>query len=230
MPSKRKPKRRCQCADPGCPIHRGESKCTRAAKRKVRRIDMEDRSGTWMCEGCASDVYDSGLFNPGMLRPFYEVLVGNIGTVHKGSSKSVAEKVYKDYVSISKRGIGRAGGEDVSLWKDGEIIRDHYGTATESNPGVAQWIKAKAVRIRKVGKKLVADILTTRQYNPKWRGRDVYDTEKIYSIVPIVDSQGPGYHLYYEYTRLGRFKTRTHAKYEAERHERLSHAARQREA
>jgi hypothetical protein len=60
--TKKTPKRKCECADPGCPVHNGHSACENAARLKVYRIDMEDRTGTWMCDGCAADAMESGVF------------------------------------------------------------------------------------------------------------------------------------------------------------------------
>ena len=55
-------KRRCECSDPGCPKHAGIETCTRPKVTTLYRIDMDDESGTWFCEGCAEDASDSGLF------------------------------------------------------------------------------------------------------------------------------------------------------------------------
>ncbi len=56
----------CECADSGCPMHMGESRCpveiTPMTETVVYRIDMNDETGTSMCEGCADDALDSGLF------------------------------------------------------------------------------------------------------------------------------------------------------------------------
>ena len=52
----------CECSDPGCPVHKGISSCSRLAITVLYRVDMEDRTGTAMCEGCASDAFESGLF------------------------------------------------------------------------------------------------------------------------------------------------------------------------
>lgn len=49
----------------------------------------------------------------------YYVNVGNIGNIFS-SNKREAMKTYRDYVKISKDGIGRAGGENVCLMIDGE--------------------------------------------------------------------------------------------------------------
>jgi hypothetical protein len=64
---------------------------------------------------------------------FYEVLVSNIGAVHKGINPVDAGIVYAKYVRMSASNTGRAVGENVTLWCDGEIIREHEGTVTESN-------------------------------------------------------------------------------------------------
>lgn len=51
----------CQCADPACPVCSG--KCHNHATETLYRVDMADETGTALCEACASDAYDSGLFN-----------------------------------------------------------------------------------------------------------------------------------------------------------------------
>jgi len=94
---------------------------------------------------------------------FYEVLVGNIGAVHKGSSKAKALSVYNTYVRQSKSGIGRAGGEEVTLWKDGDIIKEYAvrEPGYESNPrrgSLNKWIRAKKIRVRRSGGRLLLDI------------------------------------------------------------------------
>ena len=53
------------------------------------------------------------------------VTVGNVGTVYNGGSKLKAEKTYKEYVDISKSNHGRAGGEEVTLWRDGEPVKEY---------------------------------------------------------------------------------------------------------
>lgn len=55
----------------------------------------------------------------------YELIVGNIGTVYRGPSEAIAVAEYDDYVEISKSGYGRAAGEEITLFKDGEIIKEH---------------------------------------------------------------------------------------------------------
>ena len=57
---------KCECADPKCPVHEGDSKCTRDARlgilHRLFRIDMEDHTGTAMCPDCSDDAAFSGLF------------------------------------------------------------------------------------------------------------------------------------------------------------------------
>lgn len=50
----------CECSDPGCPHCHGA--CANRARTNLRRVDMEDKTGTLFCPGCASDALDSGLF------------------------------------------------------------------------------------------------------------------------------------------------------------------------
>ena len=54
--------RSCQCCDPGCPIHAPLSHCGNKGRRRLYRVDMEDRTGTRMCDECAEDAMKSGLF------------------------------------------------------------------------------------------------------------------------------------------------------------------------
>jgi hypothetical protein len=51
---------RCECADPACPCCHGS--CDRKATYILYRTDTEDTTGTPMCQGCADDAFDSGLF------------------------------------------------------------------------------------------------------------------------------------------------------------------------
>lgn len=60
-------------------------------------------------------------------KPFFEVTVGNIGTVYSGHFKENAERIFHEYVAISNLDYGRASGEDVILWMDGEITKEHIG-------------------------------------------------------------------------------------------------------
>ena len=54
---------RCECVDPGCPIHTGKSQCGNTPAAGIAyRVDMEDQTGTPMCEGCLEDAADSGVF------------------------------------------------------------------------------------------------------------------------------------------------------------------------
>ena len=63
---------KCHCSDPGCPECNG--KCERKAVTVVRRVDMDDITGTPMCHACAADAMDSGVFNeePRLLRKYWK--------------------------------------------------------------------------------------------------------------------------------------------------------------
>jgi predicted Zn-ribbon and HTH transcriptional regulator len=56
-------KGKCQCADKECPEHKGSSKCMGKAVTTLYRVDMEDKTGTPMCRGCADDAMESGMFD-----------------------------------------------------------------------------------------------------------------------------------------------------------------------
>jgi len=57
----------------------------------------------------------------------WEVHCGNIGIVHSGRNEQTARETFKVYVSGSERGIGRASGEDVTLWRAGEPAEEFCG-------------------------------------------------------------------------------------------------------
>jgi len=61
----------------------------------------------------------------------YEVVVGNIGTVYRGDSFPLADGAFLTYVRKSKNNEGRAAGETVILFKDGEPIREKVGTVED---------------------------------------------------------------------------------------------------
>lgn len=54
--------RRCECSDPGCPVHIHVSRCDQRATTTLFRHDMDDRTGTRMCDPCSADAFESGLF------------------------------------------------------------------------------------------------------------------------------------------------------------------------
>lgn len=57
-----RPRRRCECTDPGCRVHKGSSGCGRQVFILLFRVDMKDETGTAMCEPCSEDATESGLF------------------------------------------------------------------------------------------------------------------------------------------------------------------------
>jgi hypothetical protein len=58
----------------------------------------------------------------------YEVIVGNVGSVYQGWSRTKALATYESYVEISKEHVGaRCYGDDVTLLCDGEIGQEHMG-------------------------------------------------------------------------------------------------------
>ncbi len=59
-----KPKHSCECSDRLCPAHKGTSSCSKAARFRMKRVDMEDRTGVLFCVDCARDAGASGVFGP----------------------------------------------------------------------------------------------------------------------------------------------------------------------
>jgi len=58
----------------------------------------------------------------------WEVVVGNIGSVYRGSSKLQAESKFKTYVEQSKLNYGRAANEDVTILHNGEPVKEFAGS------------------------------------------------------------------------------------------------------
>ncbi len=52
----------CECYDPGCNAHRGSDTCKTQGVTILYRIDMEDETGSLMCEACCEDAMECGLF------------------------------------------------------------------------------------------------------------------------------------------------------------------------
>lgn len=57
----------------------------------------------------------------------YQVIVGNIGEVFQGNSLKDALKRFREYRRQSKTLRGRAGGESVTLLREGEPIEWYVG-------------------------------------------------------------------------------------------------------
>jgi hypothetical protein len=56
----------------------------------------------------------------------YEIIVGNIGSVYSGPSKREANRAFREYVDQSKSGYGRASGEEVTMFCDGETVKEYF--------------------------------------------------------------------------------------------------------
>jgi len=55
----------------------------------------------------------------------FEVVVGNVDVVWRGSSHKMGAAEFNEWVENSQRGIGRAAGESVTLLENGEPIREY---------------------------------------------------------------------------------------------------------
>ena len=62
----------------------------------------------------------------------FEVVVGNIGSVYAGNNYLRASSKFANYTKASKANFGRASGESVVLFHNGEIKKEYVGTLTES--------------------------------------------------------------------------------------------------
>jgi hypothetical protein len=61
----------------------------------------------------------------------YEVVVGNIGKVYSGSVVSDAIMTFIAYYDQSTQNRGRAAGESVTMFQDGEPIKEHIGSVDQ---------------------------------------------------------------------------------------------------
>jgi len=63
----------------------------------------------------------------------YQVIVGNVGTVYDGDDKEQALKDYRACISLSRDCVaGRMSGEQVTLFEDGEILKEHIPSDGEN--------------------------------------------------------------------------------------------------
>ncbi len=66
------------------------------------------------------------------MRNNYELVVGNIGSVHQGCNRRVAVRKYRAYVKDSMEGVGRAADEPVTLFNNGEPILEYEPKGEEN--------------------------------------------------------------------------------------------------
>lgn len=59
--------------------------------------------------------------------PRFEVVVSNIGQVYMGDDDAIAHGEYAAWVDLSQAIYGRARGESVTLFMDGEIVAEYVG-------------------------------------------------------------------------------------------------------
>lgn len=62
----------------------------------------------------------------------YSVIVGNIGTVCTTTDLEEAERVFKVYEEQSKSEVGRAGGENVTMFLGDEIHKEFFGSLSDT--------------------------------------------------------------------------------------------------
>jgi hypothetical protein len=63
----------------------------------------------------------------------FEIVVGNIGYVWSGSNYMQASSQFARWVKDSKTGLGRSGGESVTLFHNGEVKKEYPGTLGNSS-------------------------------------------------------------------------------------------------
>jgi len=66
----------------------------------------------------------------------HSVIVGNIGEVYSGNNYVDAGIAFSEYQRQSKDNYGRAAGESVTWFQDGEIHDEYLGTLGEEDSDV----------------------------------------------------------------------------------------------
>ena len=180
----------CECSDPGCPVHKGSSHCPNKSTGKVYRSDMEDRSGTAMCRGCASDALDSGVFytkNPGARRRNPPRGSGVTSYYVQGSTYT-SGKTFGYLATAQEYAQSLANRERIPaiIWKsDAKGIYSksvaHVYPKKQSNPSRAglppTWTKAQVRRLP--GGKIQVHIPTTgrgKRNPPMWSAKELAKT------------------------------------------------------
>lgn len=97
----------------------------------------------------------------------YQVVVGNIGTVYRGTKAFEANRIYNAYVGQSKRGYGRAAYEDVVLFRDGEIIKEHIGKQQNPISSLNDWLPCHAIRVTRDGRVQILNPKRSSRHNPE---------------------------------------------------------------
>jgi hypothetical protein len=64
-------------------------------------------------------------------RPYFEVVVGNVGSVYKGNDEVKANEEYDAWVKSTVLDGNRAKGEAVTLFEDGEPKKEHDAAESE---------------------------------------------------------------------------------------------------
>jgi hypothetical protein len=141
----------CECGDPGCPVHKGTSNCPNLSSRKVFRSDMEDRSGTRMCNACADDAMDSGVFYE--KNPTYDVdVIPNVrrqsltikALTHGGAVRKAKKQVGRRVASVSQIKVTRANPSDEArelalyISSDADLYRQQH------LPGIKNLMRKRA--------------------------------------------------------------------------------------
>jgi len=62
----------------------------------------------------------------------YVVICGNIGMVYSGGVYQSALDAFTVYKNKSIRGEGRASGESVTMFRNGEVIKEFIGSTDEN--------------------------------------------------------------------------------------------------
>ena len=65
---------------------------------------------------------------------YFETIVGNVGCVYHGTNHFDALAEFNRYASMSRKGYGRVAGEDVALFKDGNLIKEYVGQYAREIP------------------------------------------------------------------------------------------------
>jgi len=92
-----------------------------------------------------------------MSKSHWEVVVGNVGTVYSGTNGAEARKTFLVYRKQSRTGQGRAAGEEVTLFKDGEPVESYWGAQRNPTPSIIGFGRGYVVYPHGIYKKYLRD-------------------------------------------------------------------------
>jgi hypothetical protein len=134
-----------------------------ATRRSIDRDEVERRAEElnrrWLKRMAKTAAHEYQ--NPYRVRssrnPEWQVVVGNVGTVYSGTNGAEARKTFLVYRKQSRTGQGRAAGEEVTLFKDGEPVESYWGAQRNPTPSIIGFGRGYVVYPHGIYKKYLRD-------------------------------------------------------------------------